>query len=178
MLAMTPYVILIAASLALILSDQMKSGYFWIWLVIPYFATLSLEVIGVQTGFIFGDYSYGSILGYKVGGVPLIIGMNWILLTAGAYSLSNLIVKSNLIKGFLCAILLVVFDYLLEPVAIRFGYWSWEDNVIPMRNYLAWFVISLISAMNLIYFNINMQNRVFIHYYVSMTMFFAILNFK
>jgi uncharacterized membrane protein len=50
------------------------------------------------------------------------------------------------IKGFLlvflAAILAVVFDYVLEPVAINLNYWQWAYNIIPLQNYLAWFLIS------------------------------------
>ena len=39
------------------------------------------EILGVQWGWIFGNYQYGDALGYKVLGVPLLIGVNWALLT-------------------------------------------------------------------------------------------------
>lgn len=39
------------------------------------------EILVVSYGIIFGNYKYGEILGYKVLGVPLIIGINWCILT-------------------------------------------------------------------------------------------------
>src|SRR5210317_2015499 len=38
----------------------------------------AVELIGVQTGLLFGEYAYGSALGPKLMGVPLIIGVNWL----------------------------------------------------------------------------------------------------
>ena len=36
------------------------------------------EVTTVET--MFGDYSYGKVLGYQVNNVPVIIGINWFLI--------------------------------------------------------------------------------------------------
>jgi putative membrane protein len=38
------------------------------------------------------------------------------------------------------------FDYLMEPAAIKLGYWVWQGSVIPFQNYLAWFVLGLLFA--------------------------------
>ena len=51
-----------------------------ITLLICYTVGLSAEIIGVNFGFLFGQYQYGSTLGIKWMGVPLIIGINWCLL--------------------------------------------------------------------------------------------------
>ena len=50
-----------------------------ITLLICYTVGLSAEIIGVNFGFLFGQYQYGSTLGIKWMGVPLIIGINWCL---------------------------------------------------------------------------------------------------
>jgi len=31
----------------------------------------------------------------------------------------------------------------IEPVAIRYNYWQWAEGVVPLKNYLGWFVVSL-----------------------------------
>src|SRR5689334_23098853 len=49
------------------------------WVGIVYALTLAAEVIGVATGAIFGAYSYGEVLGFKLLEVPLIIGLNWVV---------------------------------------------------------------------------------------------------
>ena len=40
-----------------------------------------IEVIGVKTGLLFGVYHYGDSLGLKWLNVPLVMGINWILLS-------------------------------------------------------------------------------------------------
>ena len=39
------------------------------------------EILGVNYGLIFGKYDYGDNLGLKLLGVPLLIGLNWVVLT-------------------------------------------------------------------------------------------------
>jgi putative membrane protein len=49
-----------------------------------------IEAIGVNTGLIFGNYVYKTTLGWKFLETPLIIGVNWILLTCSVvYSIEN-----------------------------------------------------------------------------------------
>ena len=45
------------------------------------------EVIGVNKGWIFGNYTYSGNLGLSILSVPLIIGINWAILTMGAWQL-------------------------------------------------------------------------------------------
>lgn len=40
------------------------------------------------------------------------------------------------------------FDWLMEPVAIRLGYWKWGgDGSIPLFNYACWFIVSLLLLL-------------------------------
>ncbi|MDF1560771.1 MAG: carotenoid biosynthesis protein [Bacteroidales bacterium] len=43
-------------------------------------ASFLVEAVGVNTGKIFGSYSYGSALGPKLWNTPVIIGLNWFVL--------------------------------------------------------------------------------------------------
>ena len=43
-----------------------------------FIAGIIIEIIGVNTGLIFGNYSYGKGLGIKIWGTPLLIGINWL----------------------------------------------------------------------------------------------------
>jgi putative membrane protein len=70
----------------------------------------------------FGNYVYKTTLGWKFLETPLIIGVNWILLTCSVvYSIENKI-KSNLGIAFASACLLVLLDILIEPVAIQYNF--------------------------------------------------------
>ncbi len=48
-----------------------------------------VEVLGVHTGFPFGRYTYGPVLGWKLLEVPLVIGVNWLLLIYAFFSIGN-----------------------------------------------------------------------------------------
>ena len=50
-------------------------------IILGFFIGMITEILGVQYGWIFGDYQYGNQLGTKLMGVPLLIGVNWALLT-------------------------------------------------------------------------------------------------
>ena len=46
-------------------------------LVIIFVTGVVTEIIGVNTGILFGTYTYGDFFGIKVFDVPLLIGVNW-----------------------------------------------------------------------------------------------------
>ena len=53
--------------------------------LLVYIITFFSEWIGVNYGWLFGSYVYGESLGFKIGGVPLLIGANWLLLALVCY---------------------------------------------------------------------------------------------
>jgi putative membrane protein len=107
-----------------------------------------IEVLGVNTGWIFGNYQYGDVLGLKLLNTPLLIGLNWFLIT---YCLGNLIENFKINKLFrilLSASILVLFDYFMEPIAMKHGFWEWQNGNIPNQNYIGWFFTAIfISAI-------------------------------
>ena len=54
----------------------------WRWALTAYI-TYAVEVIGVQTGFPFGDYQYGTRLGTTLYDTPPMIGVLWLLTLMG-----------------------------------------------------------------------------------------------
>jgi|TARA_B110000483_G_scaffold11233_1_gene13015 bisanhydrobacterioruberin hydratase len=105
-----------------------------------------VEIIGVQTGIPFGSYYYTSRMSLAVFGVPLMIGINWFLLTYGLISGVNYLAKdvSFIWKVLLCSALMTFMDLLIEPFAIKYQLWVWESAHVPIQNYIAWFVVSSI----------------------------------
>lgn len=37
---------------------------------------------------------------------------------------------------------MTTYDFFMEPVAMRYDFWQWKNGIIPLKNYIAWFVIS------------------------------------
>jgi putative membrane protein len=45
-------------------------------------------------------------------------------------------------KALFAAILMVGLDYFIEPVAMKYDFWHWQNNVVPIQNFVAWFVLA------------------------------------
>ena len=106
-------------------------------------AGFTIEAIGTNTGLIFGEYSYGKSLGIKVFETPLAMIVNWMLTVYLAVMFVGKRVKPLWLFAILASLLMVGYDVILEPVAIRLDMWSWNQGVPPLQNYIGWFVVSL-----------------------------------
>lgn len=175
-LSLTPLNLLINAAL-LFLNHQKGTIKQLIVFFIIAIAGFFIEAIGVNTGLIFGNYVYKTTLGWKFLETPLIIGVNWVLLTcAVVYSIENKI-KSKFGIAFASSCLLVVLDILIEPVAIQYDFWSWNEAIVPIKNYVAWFIISFIFCYTIAYYKGNSKNNLAPYLLILQFMFFGIFNF-
>lgn len=132
-----------------------------------------IEVIGVNTGLIFGKYTYQEVLGFKVFGTPLLIGLNWALVVLGSLELFRWVGKYKFIAA---SMFLVLLDVIMEPVATRLGYWQWAEITIPLQNYIAWFIVALVLTYIL---NKEVEeskpNKTAIVFILSQVVFFSVL---
>ena len=134
------------------------------------------EWIGVHKSWLFGNYSYGDTLGLKLNGIPLIIGVNWFLLVyCTGVLMQRTGVKNSWLRILTGAMLLVVLDILIEPVAIGFNYWHWADDMIPVKNYICWFIISGFLLFVFEKFELKKQNVVGVVLLIVQFVFFAAL---
>ena len=108
-LSTTPYVLSLTL-LLLILNHDLSDKKSKIGLMLIFLFGLIVELLGVNYGLFFGDYSYGDNLGSKIYGVPYVIGFNWVLLIIATGSVSDKLIKGR--KFFLwekiCLILLIM----------------------------------------------------------------------
>jgi len=176
MLYLTPFTLLLTGIVVLYKSYKSSNKLFLYWIIITYLITFSLEVIGVKTGLIFGEYLYGETLGLKLFDVPLIIGFNWVFVILGAISIARIISKNNLVVSLIAALIAVIFDFILEPVAIKLDYWQWSENIIPLQNYAAWFLIAFFSSFFYEQFKIETDSKISIHYLIIQFIFFLFIN--
>ncbi|MBK9331203.1 MAG: carotenoid biosynthesis protein [Ignavibacteria bacterium] len=176
MITLTPYVLIITGFLILIFSKVFNNKKFLIWFLISYLITLLLEIAGIRTGLIFGEYIYGDVLGFTIAGVPLIIGFNWIFVILGGIGIGSKISGNKISIAVIAGITAVIFDYVLEPAAVRLNYWSWLSGEIPLQNYLAWYLITFLISLMFSLFKINISFKFFIHYIIAQFIFFLILN--
>ncbi|MEL6864623.1 MAG: carotenoid biosynthesis protein [Bacteroidota bacterium] len=168
-------------SLGLILwHHRPKNVALTFFLGICYLVGFGIEWLGVETGVIFGSYQYGPVLGWKFGHTPLMIGINWVLLVYCTASTLNHLAEDWhwLVKAFLGGLVMVSLDVLIEPVAIHFDFWYWEGNIVPIRNYVMWFVIAfplLALAHKLLG---AFQNKVAFALLIMQFLFFALLGIQ
>lgn len=135
-----------------------------------------IEVVGVKTGYPFGSYMYGNALGVKLFEVPLIIGINWFMLVIGAGYMVKSLSKAFWIRIVLAASIMVLVDYPIEHMAATLDYWYWENDTIPARNFIGWFVIALIMQWLFNRIMIGSENKIAPWYIIVVTVFFIVLN--
>ena len=70
----------------------------------------------------------------------------------------------------------VLFDWVMEPVAVKLGYWKWLGNGdIPFYNYVSWFVISVGMLAIFHFCKFNKQNKFAVNLLLIQLLFFLIL---
>lgn len=135
------------------------------------------EQIGIHTGYLFGNYSYLNNLGFKFYGVPLIIGINWAILSIGAWNICKKITQNKFINILTASLLMTAFDFAMEPTAIELNYWKWENGIIPLYNYISWFLVSSIAVFFCSIYQKDYSGITKI-VFVSQFLFFIILSSK
>lgn len=101
-----------------------------------------IELIGVHTHIIFGNYSYGSAMGYRLWGVPVTIGITWLMVTLSAWHIVQFGKLKTYQKFLLAGLLVIMLDLILEQFAVSYGLWAWRGGDIPLYNYICWFGFS------------------------------------
>ncbi len=176
MTGLTPWTLLICGGVVFYSVIRSDSPNFILWFFTTYVVTFIIEAAGVNTGMIFGEYSYGEVLGPGIFGTPLIIGLNWVFVLTGLIILSEkLFYKTSLLVIFSAA-LAVVFDYFMEPVAVKLAYWIWLGGDIPFQNYAAWYFTALIAAVLFRIFKVKVNSFVPVYYVAIQFIFFLILS--
>mgnify|MGYP000685406031 CR=1 FL=1 len=172
---LTPFTLLLTGGTVLFFSQKNTDNKMLFWVIITYSITFTLEVIGVKTGLIFGNYSYGKTLGLNLFEVPLIIGFNWVLVVMGAIQLSKKLFNDYFFIALFTGIFAVIFDFFLEPIAIMLDYWSWNGNHVPLHNYIAWFVIAFMFSILFQKMKITINSTLAERYFLTQLTFFIIL---
>jgi putative membrane protein len=176
-LAFTPINLFISFVLLFINQVQLEKPELNAALIIFSIGMVS-EILGVNYGLIFGDYVYLDNLGFKVLGVPILIGINWIILTFITGSMSSCIIKNKHIAALTGAILMILLDLIIEPIAPLLGFWIFDLPTVPLQNYIGWFVIGL-TTQYIYHFNIERKEHLFsINLLIVNAVFFTFLNFQ
>jgi uncharacterized membrane protein len=174
-LKITPFGILLISALLALFHKHFgwKQAVVFTIIVIGSFI---LEMVGVHTGKLFGNYSYGDTLGLKLSDTPVIIGVNWLLLVYCTHAITLGWKIPVLLKVLLASVLMVVYDIALEPAAMAMDMWQWEGGRVPMQNYLVWFGASVFFHSLVHSAGIKIRNALAGYVFLVQLFFFIVLD--
>lgn len=174
-LSLTPVNLFMAAGFLFYFHAE-KNRDFYRFILFVFAAGFAVELLGVETGKIFGSYHYGDSLGFKVKGTPPIIGLNWVVLTYCSGMIAMRWSNSIYLRSFIGAALMVLFDFFIELYAARADFWYWQDDRIPLQNFMAWFAFSYFFNLMFCNFKFEKQNPVAHFLFLIQLIFFILLN--
>ncbi|WP_161555200.1 carotenoid biosynthesis protein [Dokdonia sinensis] len=168
----TPLNLIIAIAL-LVLNYKINTLKTSLLLLTFFSAGMFVEWVGVHNDFLFGPYAYGDNLGWKLDGVPYLIGVNWAILVFITGAMANTFKINQWLKVFLGAFLMVFLDFMIEVAAPIFDFWAFDGGVAPLQNYIAWFAIA--SVLHFIFQRMCVKGDTFfsVHLYVCQLVFFT-----
>lgn len=176
-ISLTPLALLMSFGFLMLFHPKFDAntiGVFALIFVLGFF----IEERGVNTGLIFGNYSYGDTLGLKISETPLMMGINWILMIYLTASVVEKYKINPVFKIIAASTIMIVYDLVLEQVAPNMNMWSWQDGEIPIRNYLAWFAIAVVFHSILKIRKVETRNKLASTLLLCQMLFFVALLFK
>jgi bisanhydrobacterioruberin hydratase len=188
---LTPVNLLVSCGL-LIWTQEKRTIGFWLFFAAAYIIGFGAEYIGIHTQILFGDYYYGEVFGPQWQGVPWLIGITWFGITyccgIAMSMLQQRILrqvpdKTNGIFRYWSGIsfvtdaagLAVLYDWILEPVAMKLNFWQWKGAYIPPGNYWGWFFVSLLVLLLFRLLPFPKHNLFAVHLLLIQGLFFLLL---
>ena len=156
------------------------NGHKWFFLtvVLGFLTGMITEILGIQWGWIFGDYQYGDALGLKFFGVPLLIGVNWALLTIITGAIAQQFYQNFFMRTVIGVGLMIFLDLLIEPIAPVLDFWVFDGGEAPLQNYIGWTAVALFLQSIFHYFRVSVQGWFPHQLYLLQIIFFTILLIK
>lgn len=190
-LSLTPVNLLVSVGL-IFYTQQKFNSRFWIFCILCFGLGYLAEYIGIHTQLIFGNYAYGPVLGPGYNGVPFLIGVQWlVLIYCIGISIHMLMIRLrgnneamyNKFPGWWMtfsiigdgALVAVFFDWVMEPVAMALGFWSWEGDTVPWLNYYTWWGLSALLLAIFHFLDFKKHNLFAVHLLLIQFMFFLLL---
>ena len=173
---LTPYNLLLSTFLVFSILKKKEGLQLLPWSIGVFIGGYVIEWIGVHTTYPFGNYHYGKALGLKIDDIPIIIGLNWLLLV---YSVRHLLLRlpiSHFYKSLLGAMLLCGLDFMLEPFAQTLQLWEWENHIVPLQNYVSWFAIAFVALFSIKRKTVGRYNPIAATLFFIQLIFFSLVN--
>ena len=77
---------------------------------IALFLGYGVEVLGVASGVLFGEYNYGETLGWKLLDVPVVMGVNWLILSFSSLGIMGRLISNSYLKVIMASLVMVIFS--------------------------------------------------------------------
>jgi putative membrane protein len=173
---------LLLALILLIHSIPEKNNFTYVSLTFIFISSYILENVGVTSGILFGSYKYGGALGPKLMETPILIGVNWIIVSYTSVVTTNYLAEKFKLKlnqfvgAGIAALLMVITDIPIELICDHLDFWYWKDNLVPIQNFTAWFFFGYIFCFWLIQNKLHSSNLFAVRLYAVQLVFFILLN--
>ena len=115
-----------------------------------------IELLGVTTGWPYGEFAYEVDLGPMLfGEIPLALPVFFFPLVLNSYLLCLLLLgrraESALVRLPAVVSAVVAMDLVLDPAAVSLGFWEyvgeWPYYDVPASNYLGWVISATVAAV-------------------------------
>jgi putative membrane protein len=171
----TPFILLLTFIFVLSFHKNWEKKHIFIF-ILSYLICLLVEMIGVNTGQIFGSYQYGSGLGLKVLGTPLIIGINWVMLSYCSITVVDRWFKNSIVQILSSSLILLGYDLIMETVAPTMDMWQFQNLHVPIQNYVVWFLLALVINSFMILFKVTGNYKICQAILIIQILFFGIIS--
>ena len=113
---------------------------------------LLAEVVGTRSGFPFGDYAYGTALGWQLWGVPVVVPLAWTMMLYPTYVAVTTLTKKRWLAALLGGLSMMAWDFFLDPMMVELRAWTWAGDApsipgidgIPAVNFAGWFAVGAV----------------------------------
>ena len=168
----------LSINFVLLLINCYGHKWFFPMVILGFLTGMISEILGVQLGWIFGNYQYGDALGFKVLGVPLLIGVNWTLLTIITGAIAQQFYQNFFMRIIIGVSLMIFLDLLIEPIAPVLDFWVFDGGEAPLQNYIGWTAVALFLQLIFHYFRVSVKGWFPHQLYILQIIFFTVLLIK
>lgn len=141
------------------------------WFAFVAVSAFALEWVGVRSDVLFGPYRYGPGLAPLVGGTPLIIGCNWLLLVYCSHALV-IPLRTASLRVLAGSLVMVAYDLAAEWAAPAMQMWHFRTGYPPLRNFVVWFAAAMVYHAGFELFRIPTRNPAARFLFLAQTAFF------
>ncbi|MCI5051383.1 MAG: carotenoid biosynthesis protein [Candidatus Pacebacteria bacterium] len=123
---------------------------------------LTIESIGIHTGWPYSFFEYTSDFGYRLfGTTPWTVFIAWSPLVIGAWLLAKIWFKRNWSQYLVYLGILVGTDVILDPGAVARGLWKYTNGGlwfdVPLQNFFGWVISGTIAYVLLRFITKNKE---------------------